>query len=317
MNKSQFIFKAIDVVCEKQQNPYNYDSIYCIKNIVYSDKDEKTTLGDFYFDPTILKDGKKHPIILNIHGGGFVMGDKKYRKTLCEFYASKGYYVFNINYRMPPDVDIFGCIIDSIDAANYISTLAQSYNIDTDKIVLTGDSSGAYLAAYIAAVKYSDELRVATGVPEVTIDIAALILHSGPYSLHSMLHANLPLGIVPELASMLVGYQINDDLSNIADYKYFDYMSPIDFVNEKWPPAFISWSDSDVVCPNQGPPMAEKLMKYSPLVSTFNAEGFMNNHCFHLSLKTDIASQCVTKSIRFVDKILDSIDRQKITSDAS
>ena len=37
MNKSQFIFKAIDVVLDKPQNPYNIENIYSVKDIVYSD----------------------------------------------------------------------------------------------------------------------------------------------------------------------------------------------------------------------------------------------------------------------------------------
>lgn len=310
MNKSQFLFKVVDIVCEKSQNPFNYDSIYCKQNIPFSDTDEKLTCGDFYFDPMILKDGKKHPIILNIHGGGFVMGDKQYRKSLCEYYASKGYYVYNINYRMPPAVDLFGCVKDCIDAANYIKTLAKEYSIDLNKIVVTGDSSGAYLASYIAAVRFDPSIAEATGVPTVDIDVASLILHSGPYDMLSMMNTNMPLGIVPELASMLVGYQLKDDLSDLVDYKYFDYISTIDKVNDNWCPAFISWSDSDFICPKQGRPMAEELMKHCPKVSTFYADGVTNGHCFHLTMKKGISMQCIEKSIEFTDSILADIDKK-------
>ena len=311
MKKSQIIFKAIDVVFEKSQNPYNYDNIYCVKDIEYSNNGGQYTSGDFYFDPTILKDGKKHPIILNIHGGGFVMGDKNYRKTLSEFYASKGYFVFNINHRLPPSTNVFGCIKDCINATNYIKTLAEEYSIDLDKIVLTGDSSGAFLASYVASVKFNPEIASAVKIPQVDVDIAALILHSGPYNMEAMVTENLPMGIVPELASMLVGYHLNEDLSDIKDYKYFNYMSPINFVNDNWCPAFISWSDSDVVCPNQGRPMAEKLMKHCPKVATFYAEGITNGHCFHLSIKKEKSMQCLENSIKFCDSVLAEKDAAK------
>ncbi len=311
MNKSQFIFKAIDVVCEKSQNPYTIDEIYCVKDIPFSDKGGKFTCGDLYFNPVILKEKKKYPIILNIHGGGFVMGDKQYRKTLCEYYASKGYYVFNINYRMPPQVDLFGVIGDSIDGANYILKLAEEYNIDTDKIVVTGDSSGAYLAAYIAAVKFDSSLAEKTDLPEVKINVASLILHSGPYNMQKMMEEPIPFGIVPELASMLAGYKLKDDLSDLPEYKYYNYMSPIDFVNENWCPAFISWSDKDLIVIDQGRPMAEKLMKCCPKVSTFYVDKITEGHCFHLTMKKDISMQCIDKSIEFTDNILKEIDAKK------
>lgn len=311
MNKSQFLFKMVDIVCEKSQNPFNYDNIYCVKDIPFSDADEKYTCGDFYFDPMILKDGKKHPVILNIHGGGFVMGDKQYRKSLCEYYASKGYYVYNVNYRMPPAVDIFGCIRDSIDATNFLAKLAEEYSIDLDKIVVTGDSSGAFLAAYVAAVRFDPSLCEKTKLPSVDVDVASLILHSGPYDMDKMMAENIPLGIVPELASMLVGYQLKDDLSDLKDYQYYDYISPINLVNDNWCPAFISWSDSDFICEAQGRPMAEKLMKHCPKVSTFYAKGITNGHCFHLTMKKGISMQCIENSIKFTDGIMEDIDEKK------
>ena len=310
MNKSQFVFKMVDIVLEKSQNPFNYDSVYCVKDIPYSDRDEKQTCGDLYFNPLILKDGKKHPVILNIHGGGFIMGDKRYRKTLCEYYASKGYYVYNINFRMPPQVDVMGSIHDVVDAANFINQLAEAYSIDLNKIIVTGDSSGAYLAAYIESIRTNPEIAEATKLPEVKIDVAGAILHSGPYDMNAMIDDGLPMGLTPELASMLVGYELKEDMSDIVDYKYFNYMSPSDFVNDKWCPCFISWSDSDFVVPNQGRPMAEKLMKNCPRVSTFYAEGITNGHCFHLTMKKDIAMECIDKSIDFIEQIFDEIDSE-------
>lgn len=303
MKKSQLLFKAIDVVCEKSQNPFNYDNIYCMKDIAYNDSKEPLAKGDLYFNPLILKDGKKHPIIVNIHGGGFVMGDKQYRKTLCEYYASKDNYVFNINHRLPPAVDIYGCINDVVDAVNFVKNLASEYSIDTDKIVITGDSSGAYLAAQMVAIRTNPILCEKTKSKPVDVDIAALLLHSGPYDMVQMMSVEMPMGLIPELASLLVGYDLKEDMSDIKDYKYFDYMSPIDFVNDKWCPTFISWSDSDVICTNQGRPMAEKLMKHCPKVSTFYAEGLSNGHCFHLTMKKDIAMQCLENSMKFIEQL--------------
>lgn len=303
MKKSQLLFKAIDVVCEKSQNPFNYDNIYCIKDIPYNNENDALTCGDLYFNPLILKDGKKHPIIVNIHGGGFLMGDKHYRKTLCEYYASKNNYVFNINHRLPPDVDIFSCINDAVDAVNFVEQLAQEYNIDLSKIVVTGDSSGAYLAAQTMAIRANSILSEKTMAKPVNVDIAALLLHSGPYDMERMMSVNMPMGLIPEIASLLVGYELKDDMSDLKDYKYFDYMSPFNFVNEKWCPTFISWSDSDIICTDQGRPMAEKLMKYSPKVSTFYAEGVSNGHCFHLMMKKDIAMQCLENSMNFIEEL--------------
>ena len=73
------------------------------------------------------------------------------------------------------------------------------------------------------------------------------------------------------------------DFSNIKDFKYYDYISPAHFVNEKWCSTFICWADDDIVCQNQGEPMAEKLQKCVPYFDSYHVKGFQNNHCFHLN----------------------------------
>lgn len=310
MNKAQVLFKTIDLLTVKPQNPFNYDHIYCIKNIPYSDADPAITCGDLYFNPAILKDGRKHPIIFNVHGGGFVMGDKSYRRCLCEYYADKGCYVYNINFRTPPQVELVGSISDVVAGVNYIKNLAEDYSIDLDKIVVTGDSSGAYLASYVAALKFEPSICEPTGLPPVEVDIAALMLHSGSYDMVKMLGVKLPLGVIPQLASMFAGYDLGKNLENIKSYKFYDYISSIDFVNDKWCPTFISWSDADFVCVDQGRPMAEKLMKNCPKVATFYADGSAN-HCFHLMMKKPLSMKCLENSMEFIKSVFDEIDEKR------
>ena len=136
MNKAELVFKAIDVFGHAPQNAKSFQGITCIKDISYGT--EALQKGDLYFKDGINKDEAKKPIVLYIHGGGFIKGDKKHRVTVSEYYANEECYVFSINYRLPPEVDIFGQISDCVTALNYIKTLAESYNIDLDNIFITG-----------------------------------------------------------------------------------------------------------------------------------------------------------------------------------
>ena len=100
MNRAELVFKAIDVLGERPQNAVRYPGIIRVQNIAYHNESEDFNVADLYFRRDIFNDGTKHPILLYIHGGGFIKGDKDYRITNSEFYAHHGYYVFNIDYRM-------------------------------------------------------------------------------------------------------------------------------------------------------------------------------------------------------------------------
>ena len=101
MNRAQIVFKAIDGICYPTQNMMKFSNVVCEKDISYDTAE--LTKGDLYYRKDIVNDGKKHPLILYYHGGGFIMGDKKCRVSISEFYANQGYFVFCVNYRMPPE----------------------------------------------------------------------------------------------------------------------------------------------------------------------------------------------------------------------
>ena len=68
-------------------------------NINVEQNTAELTKGDLYYRKDIVNDGKKHPLIIYFHGGGFIMGDKKRRVSICEFYANEGYFVYNVIFR--------------------------------------------------------------------------------------------------------------------------------------------------------------------------------------------------------------------------
>lgn len=302
MNKSELVFKAIDVLGHAPQNAKSFDGITCIKDIAYGTANLQK--GDLYFKSDLNKSGDKKPIVLYIHGGGFIKGDKKHRVTVSEYYANEDCFVFSINYRLPPEVDIFGQIADCVSALNYIETLAENYNIDLNNIFITGDSSGACQTTFLAAIKYDDELRVKLGCPEVKVDIKGLMLMSGIYDVEALVKHIKLFGVIPQTAGMILNFKLKSDLSNLKEYEFYEYMSPSKFVNSNWCPVFISWAEDDIFCKGQGEAMTDALKKNIENVSTYSAKGILNNHCYHLFLKSNkYAEECMRKSVDFINEV--------------
>lgn len=303
MNKAQLAFKAVDGICYPTQNMKKFAGIDSVRDISYGEYPMNKL--DMYYRRDILNDGEKHPVILYIHGGGFIMGDKKCRVSISEYYADKGYFVCCINYRMPPDVVFPGYIQDVVNAVNYLNVLAQSYNIDLDNVFVTGDSSGAFSAAYLASLKYNDDLREKVNSPDITVDFKGILLMCGIYDIEVLLQGSTLFGIIPKTAQMLVGdFPLKKDMSNFSDFEYYHEMAPSNFVNDKWCPAFICWADDDLVCQNQGEPMAEKLKACVPYFDSYHVKGMQNNHCFHLEFgHNKLAMECMERSADFIAKV--------------
>lgn len=305
MNRSEFVFKAIDVLGYLPQNSEKFSGITSVKDIKYSNKGNGSlTSGDLYFKTDFIGDGKKRPVIVYIHGGGFIKGDKNYRVSISEYYASLGYYVFCIDHRMPPEAPFPENIADCVDALNFLPTLSEKFPLDLDNIVLTGDSSGGYMCAYLAALKFNEGLSEKISCPEVRVNIKGLMLMCGIYDVDVLMSGKKMFGVIPQTASMLLGFELKSDFSNLAEYKYAKYVSPSEFVNENWCPSFIAWADDDIVCIGQGEPMAKRLEKACPYCETYHCKGMINNHCFHLMPKYNkYARECLKASADYLGRL--------------
>ncbi len=306
MNKAEFTFKAIDVLGYLPQNAQKFKGITSVKDICYSDKGNGSlTSGDLYFKSELSGKKEKRPIIVYIHGGGFIKGDKSYRVSVSEYYASLGYYVFSINHRMPPEAPFPENIADCVDALNFLKKLSEKYPIDLDNVILTGDSSGGYMCAYLAALKFDSELKAQIPVPDIEIDIKGLMLMCGIYDVNVLMRGKKLFGVIPETARMLLDFDIKSDFSNFYDYKYATLISPSDFVNDSWCSTFICWADDDLVCIGQGEPMSEKLKEHCSNLKLYHCKGILNNHCYHLMPRfSKRARECMEASAEFLEELV-------------
>ncbi len=303
MNKSEIVFKAIDIFGHPLQNSKRFSGITCVKDIAYGE--HKLHKGDLYFKDEFTKNNEKKPVLLYIRGGGFIKGDKSHRVTIGEYYANAGYYVFSVNYRLPPEGTIDVQIQDCCNALNYIETLSEEYNIDLNNIFISGDSSGACHAAFVAAVKYDELLQKRMKAPDIKPAIKGVVLMSGIYDIEALLKKKKLFGVIPQTAEMTLGMKFNKDCSNIKDYELYDCISPDRFINNKWCPVFISWANQDIFCKGQGEEMYRVLTENIDTVKMHIGKGIRYNHCYHLFLWLGKAgTECMNASIEFMNDLL-------------
>ena len=125
-----------------------------------------------------IENNGKLPVIIDIHGGGWMYGDKDSSVLYDEYLASRGFLVFSMSYRLAPEVTPLEQLKDVSNALSAIKKTLPHLPCDPEKIMLTGDSAGGMLAAYTAAIAVSPSLQEHFEISDPGLKYNCLVLTS-------------------------------------------------------------------------------------------------------------------------------------------
>ena len=163
-----------------------------------------------------------------IHGGGWVNRDASYFYPFADYFAKRGLVSISIDYRLhrrEPGVSVFDCVKDARSAMRYLRQHAADLGIDPDKIIVSGGSAGAHLAA---GTVLFDEVNDPTDNLDVSTEPALLILY------------------YPVIDTSSDGY----GQEKIGDR--WKELSPVDQVKPNMPPTLVLHGTGDTVTPFSG-----------------------------------------------------------------
>ncbi len=125
-----------------------------LKDVTYCTNDGVDLKMDVYFP---WKPAGPSPVILFVHGGGWVAGTKTGTPGMSYFLelARRGYTTFSIDYRLAPTYTFPSQIIDVKCAVRHIRANAKEYNIDPQRIGAWGASAGGHLVALLGTADQS------------------------------------------------------------------------------------------------------------------------------------------------------------------
>ena len=122
----------------------------------------------------------KRPALVQIHGGGWVIGDKREQGIpLLTHMAAQGWVGFNVNYRLSPGATFPDHLVDCKRAVAWIREHADDYGIDPDFICVTGGSAGGHLTALVGTTV--GDPRFQPGFEGADTSVAAAVPFYGIY----------------------------------------------------------------------------------------------------------------------------------------
>jgi len=269
-------------------------NVETVENLSYGSCD-KWHLLDLYRPKD--KEGKL-PVLLNIHGGAWVYGDKKVYAPYCMYLAAQGFAVVNASYRLAPKHTFPAPLEDVGSIMEWVVRNAKEYHLDPSNLFLVGDSAGAHLATAYTAIQLNREYAKAFPGIKVSKKLVpkALVLNCGVFDME---------GEVEHRGVLLTPF-LTDILGAKPTTSSIKKMSPVQYITPDFPPVYLATSNGDFLRKHSH--RLKEVLEQKQIDFVFKEYG--NNkktqgHVFHLNLKNKVGQTCNQEQIKFVRKIME------------
>ena len=277
------------------------DDIIRFDNILFGNDErlKKWQLLDVY-RPKSEGDGttaplKKLPVIISVHGGAWVYGDKDRYQFYCMSLAQYGFAVVNFSYRLAPEAKFPAALEDIEKAFEWTCANADQYGFDTTNVFSVGDSAGGHLLTLYAAAltnpQCAKNFPFIKSLSQKNMTLRAVALNCGKYSIEPsdkqmklLLSGMMPNGGTPEEIQLL-----NAAAKITKDFPQSFVMTCYgDFLFEQAPVVMKALETAGVKCEYHCYASKEK-----PLV-----------HVFHLDPNLDEAKRCNDDECNFFKRLV-------------
>ena len=199
-------------------------------NILYGpdQKHPKWQLLDVY-RPASKAKNEKIPVIVSVHGGAWVYGDKDVYQWYCMRLAQRGFAVINYSYRLAPEAAFPSSLEDTERVFQWLEKNADEYGFDTDKVFAVGDSAGAHLLTlYASALTNPEYAKNFPFIQKKSFALRGLALNCGKYNMDPSLENN-------PLMSMLVEALLQTKVTKEG----LDLLNASAHITKDFPPSFV------------------------------------------------------------------------------
>ena len=253
-------------------NVKTVNSISVEKDVVYDDALPDVCTLDIYCPP--LKGRDKFPVLVDVHGGGWITGDKYWRRGLNRAFADMGLCVISPNYGLSPRFKYPECVKHLFACFKWICDHAEERRLDLDNVLITGDSAGGQLACLVLAIQNNAEVKARIGAVDSPLRFKGGMLVCGAYDPDSMAKNILSNKLFLEMT----GY----GRKHLREFKDYDLMNPVNFVDKDFPSdVMVAYGRFDAFVGGNEKILFNRLNELGISYREYRAKG-AGEHCFHL-----------------------------------
>lgn len=225
---------------------------------------------------------EKLPVIISVHGGGWVYGTKEVYQFYCMSLSRRGFAVINFNYRLAPASRYPAQMEDINRVVCWMTEHAREFGFDTENVFMVGDSAGAHMLALYCCICTNPDYgaRYDFRPPEDFVP-RAVALNCGIYD------------IVRSLAGENRGKRMRDLLGKNCSAEGMEFINPVRYITEDFPPAYVMTATGDFL--KDQPAYLLEIFEKKHITCEYRIYGSEENrlpHVFHCNMRSEDAKIC-------------------------
>jgi acetyl esterase/lipase len=188
-----------------------------------------------------LSNDAKAPVLLQVHGGAWMMGQKEGQaEPLMAHLAERGWVCVTANYRLSPRATWPDHIVDVKKALAWTKATIAEHGGDPDFVVITGGSAGGHLCSLAALTPHVTDFQ--PGFEDADTTVAAAVPFYGVYDFVNR-HGTSRADMDDFLARRVFKSKLEDDRAR------WEQASTISHVGSHAPPFFVLHGTNDSLVP--------------------------------------------------------------------
>ncbi len=234
------------------------------------------------------------PVIVSVHGGAWVYGDKDVYQYYCMSLAQRGFAVVNFSYRLAPEWKYPSSFEDVTSVLSWMQSNSKEYGFDLDNVFAVGDSAGAHmLGLYCAAIANKEFAKTCGFETAKDFSFKAIALNCGAYLIEDKGDADMTSGL---MGQYLPNGGTSDELAMV---------SLVNHLNSAFPPVFMMTCPGDFLCEQPShiiPLLEENGVEF--IYRHYGNKAKPLGHVFHCNIKLPEATLCNDEECAFFKSFL-------------
>ena len=237
--------------------------------------------------------GIQLPVIVSVHGGAWVYGDKTRYQYYCMSLAQHGFAVVNFSYRLAPEFKFPASLEDCNLVFTWVLDHAEEYGLDPERVFAVGDSAGGHLLGLFLALCTDPAFRKEFPfAPPPSFVPKGVAMNCGYYRF---------TGDGDEQTAALLA----DLLPQRGTQRELRQIDVLSHVNSRFPPVFVMTSTGDFL-QDQALMLAKVLVQHSvPFVFRFYGDALHRlEHVFHCNVRSPEGIRCNQDECDFFKELI-------------
>ncbi len=161
------------LIAAKDQTP---DGVMDERDVIYTTL-KKTKYGkrDLHLDIFRPEKEGKYPAIILVHGGAWKTGNKSLLVPMAQLLAKGGFVAITVEYQMVLEAPYPAAVHNIKAAIRWMRANADQYNIDSDRIAISGTSAGGHLASLVGLTNDVEQFEGNMGNESYSSSVQAII----------------------------------------------------------------------------------------------------------------------------------------------